>query len=177
MLTLRMKPYACHSTSTDIIHGTQEFKKENPIDPKAITRVVVSAKPRLVKERFLNLEPTTIPGGQYSLPFNVAVSLSRDMSNPLIYSEETLWDPVVREPAKKVEVREGDTVEVVIEVAGERHIIKDSLPLPLDFDGTCEKFQRYTRTLVKKEQGDKVQELGRDLDQLSDMAQLALLIT
>ncbi|MFC1987532.1 hypothetical protein ACFLVH_03195, partial [Chloroflexota bacterium] len=175
MLTMRMKPYACHSTSTAIVQGIQEFKKKNLIDPKMINRVVV-ASPRAVEGRYLILEPTSILGWQYSIPFNVAVAFSRDMSNPLIYNEETLWDPVVRELSKKVEAREGDTAEVVIEVAGERHIIKGSLPLPLNFDGTCEKFQRYIHTMVEKTRGDKMQELVRDLDQLSDMAQLARLI-
>ncbi|MFC1988136.1 hypothetical protein ACFLVH_06350, partial [Chloroflexota bacterium] len=174
-----------------VVQGIQEFKKENPIDPKAITRGVVVANPRVVEERYLSLEPTSIMGGQYSLPFNVAVAFSRDLSNPLAYNEETLWDPVVRELAKKVEARgdagrfgrfSGDPgAEVVIEVAGERHIIhvqdfKGSLRLPLNFDETCEKFQRYIHTMVEKTRGDKMQELVRDLDQLSDMAQLARLI-
>ncbi len=191
MATLLMKPYSCHITCQAIVYGIQEFKRENPIDPGAITRVEVVGNPQAMEGRHLDLEPTSILGGQYSISFTTAVALSRDMSNPLVYNEETLWDPAVRELAKKVKVRgdaerfgrfPGDfSAEVIIEVAGKRHTIhvedfKGSLRQPFNFDETCEKFQRYTQTMVNKTRKDEVQELVRDLDQLSDMAQLARLI-
>lgn len=188
MLTLLMKAYACHNTCQAIVQGIQEFRNENPIDPKAITRVDVVTNPRAMEERHLVSEPTNILGGQYSVPFTVAVALSKDMSNPLVYNEETLWDPVIRGLAKRVEVHgnaerfakfpNDPSAEVVIEVAGARNTIcvedfKGSLRQPLNFDETCEKFRRYTRTMVENKRRYRIEDLVRDLDRLSDMAQLA----
>ena len=191
MLTLIMKPYGCHLHCQAIVHGIQEFKKLKPIDPGTITGVEVIGNPQAMEGRHLNSEPTNLLGGQYSVPFTIAVALCRDMSNPLVYNEETLWDPVVRELAKKVKAR-GDAerfgkyafdpaAEIFIEVAGERHTIyvedfKGSLQQPLNFDETCEKFHRYTQTMVEKTRVDEIQELVRDLDRLPDIAQLARLI-
>ena len=66
-------------------------------------------------------------GAQYSLPFSLAVALSRDIADPLVYSEETLWDPAVRELAKTVDLSAdgerfgkagGPAAEVSLTIAG-----------------------------------------------------------
>lgn len=191
MMTLSMKAYSCHITCQAIVHGIQEFKKKNPIDPKMINRVEVAASPKAAEGRHLTPEPTNLLGAQYSLPFNVAVALSHDMFNPRAYNEEILWDPVVRALAKKVVVR-GDVqrfdrfpddpgAEIVMEIGGERHSIyvddfKGSVRQPLNFEEACEKFQRYAGTMVEKERGEKIQQMVRDLERLSDIAPLARLI-
>ena len=43
-------------------------------------------------------------GGQYSLPFTAAVALTRDMSNPLVYDDAAVKDPLVRSLAKNMEL-------------------------------------------------------------------------
>ncbi len=40
-------------------------------------------------------DPMTVMGGQYSLPFTLAVAALRDLSNPLNYDDAAVSDPVI----------------------------------------------------------------------------------
>src|SRR5207245_9630338 len=75
-----------------------------PLDPGAITRVALRGAPRIMEERHAAREPDDVLGGQYSLPFTAAVALTRDMSNPLVYDQDAVADPLVRELARRIEL-------------------------------------------------------------------------
>jgi 2-methylcitrate dehydratase PrpD len=71
-------------------------------------------------------DPKTLMGAQYSLPFATAVALTRDLTNPLAYDENTLWDPEIRDLAKRIElipVEGSSHPEVTIEFGGEVHTL------------------------------------------------------
>src|SRR2546427_2535448 len=91
-----LKSYATHVTQQAVVAAIQEFKREHPLDPKAITRVVIRGAPRIMEERHTERAPRDVLGGQYSLPFTTAVALTRDMANPLVYNAEAVADPWVR---------------------------------------------------------------------------------
>ena len=105
--------------------------------------------------------PMTVMGGQYSLPFTAAVALTRDMSNPLVYNDAAVQDPLVRKLAKEMELIVDESVhdsfpaEVTI-VCGDSTYSKTtsahkgSPHNPLTWDDACEKFSRYTRTLMSE---------------------------
>lgn len=64
---------------------------------------------------------------------------------------------------------------------GKRHVLyvedyKGSVREPLNFEETCEKFQRFTQTVVEKKRRDDIKKLVQHLEQLSDIAPLARLI-
>src|SRR2546428_12153005 len=86
------------------VEAIQSFKREHPLDPKAITRVVISGAPRIMEERHAARAPQDVLGGQYSLPFTTAVALTRDMSNPLVYNADPAADPVLTDPARRLAV-------------------------------------------------------------------------
>ena len=186
-LTMMIKAYGCHATGQAIVHAIQGFKKQHPLHAKTVKWVRITGlgggpSGNAMEERFQGREPANILGGQYSLPFTTAVAISRDMSNPLVFSEETLWDPYVRELALRVEIEEhGSGPEVIIDVDGESHVIEvgdfpGSLRHPLSFDEVCHKFRRYTQTVVELKRGEKILKLVEHLEQLSDMALLARLL-
>ena len=56
-----------------------------------------------MEERHAARTPQDVLGGQYSLPFTTAVALTRDMSSPLVYNDEAVGDPVVRDLAQRIE--------------------------------------------------------------------------
>ncbi len=191
LLHMIMKPYGCHITSQAIVQGIQAFRRTHSIDPQAVRRIVLKVSPHTMEERFLDREPRSILGGQYSLPFTVAVALLRDMSDPLVYSDETLWAPSVRELARKVEPHADSRfdrfpldpgAEVVIELdGGQRHTLKvddfkGSARQPMTFDEVAEKFLRVTRTLVNSRKARRIIGLARGLEGLTDLALLARLI-
>src|SRR5437867_1246200 len=153
-----LKSYATHVTHQAVVEAIQSFKREHSLDPKAITRVVISGAPRIMEERHTARAPQDVLGGQYSLPFTTAVALTRDMSNPLVYDDEAIRDPVVRDLAGRIELEpledalhEGPGVwpaEVLLEFAGQRYTLrtrpyKGSPRNPFTWDEACEKFRRY----------------------------------
>ncbi len=99
-----LKSYATHVTHQAVVEAIQAFKRTHPLEPKSITRVVIRGAPRIMEERHTERAPRDVLGGQYSLPFTTAVALTRDMSNPLVYDEEAIRDPLVRDLARRIEL-------------------------------------------------------------------------
>ena len=132
--------------------------------PKAITHVTIRGAHRILEDRHTVRDPMTVMGGQYSLPFTAAVALTRDMSNPLVYNDEAVKDPLVRSLAKNMELIVDEAVhdlfpaEVTI-VCGDKtykkttSAHKGSPHNPLTWADACEKFSRYTRTLDRRAAG------------------------
>src|SRR5499433_3789920 len=100
-----LKSYATHVTQQAVVQAIQEIKRDHPLDPRAITRVVITGAPRIMEERHAGREPDDVLGGQYSLPFTTAVALTRDMADPLVYDFEAVRDPLVRDLARRIELR------------------------------------------------------------------------
>jgi len=133
----------------------------------------------------------TVMGGQYSLPFTAAVALTRDMSNPLVYNDAAVQDPLVRSLAKNMELIVDKSIpethgaippaEVTITCGGVTYKRtttphKGSPLNPLDWAGACEKFSRYTRTLIGATQAQSIMDAVGDMENQSDMARIASLL-
>jgi 2-methylcitrate dehydratase PrpD len=158
-----LKSYATHVTQQAVVAAIQDLKREHPLDPKAITRVVIRGAPRIMEERHSAREPQDVLGGQYSLPFTTAVALTRDMSNPLVYNADAVADPVVRDLARRIELvplpeEAHETpgfwpAEITVECGAQRHTThtrphKGSPSNPFTWDEASEKFRRYTASLL-----------------------------
>src|SRR5215470_15714096 len=99
-----LKSYATHVTQQAVVQAIQDLKREHPLEPRAIERVVIRGAARIMEERHAAREPHDVLGGQYSLPFTAAVALTRDMSDPLVYDGDAVADPVVRDLALRIEL-------------------------------------------------------------------------
>src|SRR5215475_1911938 len=125
-----LKSYPTHVTHQAVVQAIQEWKRQQRLEPQAITRVVLRGAPRIMEERHMVRQPESVMGAQYSLPFTTAVALTRDLSNPLVYNDEAVRDPVVRDLAQRIELvtledagHEGPAslqAEIVLEYAGQR---------------------------------------------------------
>jgi 2-methylcitrate dehydratase PrpD len=186
-----LKSYACHVTQQAVVAAIQEFKREQPLDGKSITRVVIRGAARIMEERHAERAPRDVLGGQYSLPFTTAVALTRDLSNPLVYDDEAIRDPLVRDLAQRIELEpvehEGPETphvwpaEILIDVAGRRHALrtrphKGSPRDPFTWDDACEKFRRYTASVPSAREATTIIEAIRDLEQVTDMADVTALV-
>ena len=124
-----------------------------------------------MEERHAGRAPQDVLGGQYSLPFTMAVALTRDMANPLVYNDEAVRDPVVRELAQRIELQpledalhEGPGVwpaKVQLDCAGQRHTLhtrphKGSPRNPFTWEEACEKFRRYTASILSAQQATTI---------------------
>jgi 2-methylcitrate dehydratase PrpD len=175
-------------TQQAVVQAIQELKQKHPIDPQAITRVVIRGDPHIMDERHAVREPETVMGSQYSLPFTTAVALTRDLSNPLVYNDEAVRDPLVRDLAKRIELIPIEApvhaepgvypAEVLLECDGQRYSIptrphKGSPRNPFTWDEICQKFRRFTASIISAKQADGIIAAVGQLEQVSDMAEVA----
>jgi 2-methylcitrate dehydratase PrpD len=181
------KAFATHVTHQAVVQAIQDLKREHGFDPRTITHVTIRGAHRILEDRHTVRDPMTVMGGQYSLPFTAAVALTRDMSNPLVYDDAAVKDPLVRSLAKNMELIVDKAVhdlfpaEVEI-VCGARtykkvtSAHKGSPHNPLTWADACEKFSRYTRTLVGEPQARAIMDAVGDLENQGDMASVATLV-
>ncbi len=185
------KAFATHVTHQAVVQAIQDLKREHGFDAKNITHVCIRGAHRILEDRHTVRDPLTVMGGQYSLPFTAAVALTRDMSNPLVYNDAAVKDPLVRSLAKSMEliidksIHETHgaipTAEVTI-TCGSSIYKKMTTPHkgsplnPLTWADACEKFSRYTRTLIGAAQAQAIMDAVGDLERQNDMANIAALV-
>ena len=181
------KAFATHVTHQAVVQAIQDLKREHGFDPKAITHVTIRGAHRILEDRHTVRDPMTVMGGQYSLPFTVAVALTRDMSNPLVYEDAAVKDPLVRSLAKNMELIVDKSLhdlfpaDVVIVCGANTYkkvtsAHKGSPHNPLTWADACEKFSRYTRTIIGAVQANAIMDAVADLETQSDMATVATLL-
>jgi 2-methylcitrate dehydratase PrpD len=144
-----------------------------------------------MEERHAGRTPQDVLGGQYSLPFTTAVALTRDMSDPLVYDDAAVRDPLVRALAQGIELEPGETAppdapgvwpaEIRIDCAGQRHTLstrpyKGSPRNPFTWDEACEKFRRYTASVLDARQATTIIDTVGGLEQVADMSDVARLV-
>jgi len=183
-----LKSYATHVTHQAVVAAIQDWKRGHPVEPGSITRAVIRGAPRIMEERHAARTPQDVLGGQYSLPFTTAVALTRDMSNPLVYNDDAVWDPVVRDLARRIELEplEGTVhdapgvwpAEVLLECAGQRHTLftrpyKGSPPNPFTWVEACEKFRRYTAAVLGEQRATAIIDAVGRLEHVADMTDVA----
>jgi 2-methylcitrate dehydratase PrpD len=186
-----LKSYPTHVTHQAVVQAIQELKQKHPIDPQAITRVVIRGDPHIMDERHAVRDPKTVMGGQYSLPFTTAVALTRDLYNPLVYDDEAVRDPVVRELAKRIELIPVEApahaepgvypAEVLLECDGQRYTLptrphKGSPRHPFTWDEICQKFRRFTASIISAKQADGIIAAVGHLEHVADMAEVSQLV-
>jgi len=187
-----LKSYATHVTHQAVVAAIQQLTREHPLDPAAITRVVIRGAPRIMEERHTEREPHDVLGGQYSLPFTTAVALTRDLSDPLVYDAAAVGDPLVRALARLIELvpvagggHEGHGVwsaEVLVDCAGQQHVVptqpyKGSTRNPFTWDEACEKFRRFTRSVLPAPRAAAIIEAVGGLEAQADVAEIARLVS
>ena len=186
---ITLKSYACHASFHPVIYGICKFRDEAEYDTARVERVRVVAAERMV-ERHGQRGPTSVLGAQYSLPFSVALALGRDITNPLVYSEESLWDPQVRELANSVELAAdgerfgtpgGPVAEVSLTIGGSAHAFtvtdwKGAPTDPFTYDEIGEKFRRYAASCIPTDRIEEIIQMVRRLEEVSEVAELARLL-
>ena len=187
-----LKSYPTHVTHQAVVEAIQALKRERPLDPRQITRVVIRGAPRIMEERHTARAPEDVLGGQYSLPFTTAVALTRDLADPLAYNDEAVGDPLVRHLAQRIELvplpedaaHETPGVwpaEILIECGTEGHTVetkpyKGSPLNPFTWPEACEKFRRYTASMLGAPRATAIIDAVKALERASNMADVARLV-
>jgi len=189
LLDMTVKTYACHVSFHPVIAGICGFREENPLDGAALEGVRIAGTQRML-DRHGQREPTSVLGAQYSLPFSVAVALLRDIPDPAVYNEETLWDPQVRSLAGSMDLDAdgerfgkpgGPTAEVSLKVSGSAHTFqvaswKGAPADPYTFDEMADKFRRYAGYRLTPGRIQDIIQKVRALEDVVDAGDLARLL-
>jgi len=189
-MEMTLKAYACHLSFHSVIEGICQFRRKHRFEPGQVETIRVTGWERMMESRFTSREPASVLGAQYSLPFSVAVALCRDATDPRVFSEETLWDPQVRDLAGRVELAvdegkldrpAGPAAEVSLTISGTSHKFaaatwKGAPRNPYTFDEVTEKFRRYAAPYLPPESVDEIARTVGALERLGDVAELAGLL-
>lgn len=181
------KSFATHVTHQAVVQAIIQWRQAHAVAAGAIDRVVIQGTPRITEARHAQRDPQTVMGGQYSLPFTAAVALTRDLSDPLVYTAEAVHDPVVRGLANRIELvadaelartaADNFQARIVIEHHGRADTLttrphKGSPRNPFTWDEMADKFRRYTSHSLSEQAATRFVETVGALETLSDMAAL-----
>src|SRR5260370_34673593 len=128
-------------------------------------------------------EPHTVMGGQYSLPFTVAVAVMRDLSNPLNYDDAAVNDPTIRALAQRVElIHTTAEPEGLVDLDGQSYTLatgpfKGSPRNPFTWDDMREKFDRHAGQVLNHSQISEIVAIVEDLENIADIAKVAELVS
>ena len=191
LLDITLKSYAWHMSFHAVVDGVRKFKERRHFQPSQVERVQVAGADRMLEARFTHREPATVLGGQYSLPFSVAIALCRDVENPLVFNQQTLWDPQVRELAQKIELSEippnvltetgGGGAQITLTISGDTYIFevtdwKGAPTNPYSYEEMADKFRTYAAPLLAPDNIDRIIDGVRGLENLPDVADLVSLV-
>ncbi|MSQ25174.1 MAG: MmgE/PrpD family protein [Dehalococcoidia bacterium] len=186
-----VKAYPCHISFHAVIEGIMRLRREHGVDAKGVERVKVAGGPWMMERRHADRAPATVLGGQYSLPFSLAVALARGMDDPAVFDPGVLADPVVRELARTVELEADGTrfvrnpgmpaAEITLTRAGHTHtlVVTDWKGAPSDpctFADISDKFRRYAGGAATRAQIEEIVASVARLEEVRDVRPLAALL-
>lgn len=182
------KAFAAHVTHQAVVQAILEWKQHHAIAAQSISRVIIHGTPRITEARHAQPDPQTVMGGQYSLPFTAAVACLRDLSNPLVYTEDAVHDPAVRALARRIELVADDNLartavdrfqaSIVIECADHTYTLHTRPHLgsprnPFTWADISHKFRRYTAHCLSDTKATAIIEAVHALEQTTNMRDVA----
>jgi 2-methylcitrate dehydratase PrpD len=191
---MKVKPYPAHGVLQAVIAALQEFKAVqeskagHPVRPDDISAVKVTAARtgRMLQPRFVARDPQTLLQAQLSLPFVVAVTLSRDLSDPLTFDESVLTDPGIARLAadvawEKTDIDDRELAVLEITMGGTTHEITardypGSDARPATWDDAADKFRRCSQRILTRERQQRVIDTVQSFDTLPAAGDLMALV-
>ena len=104
ILTLCLKPFACHITAHTPVQLLRDLMRDHGVmgDEIAALRLGVSDK---VLSHHTSRTPADVMQAQYSVPYLTAIAAYRDPSDPNSFSEDVLTDSRIRDLAGRIELQ------------------------------------------------------------------------
>jgi 2-methylcitrate dehydratase PrpD len=146
--TAVLKRYPCHATAHAAVKAVRALQAEHDFAGGEVDRVTVTGTARM-RERHDIREPADSMLAQYSVPFAVALALSREARDPESWDETALADPAIRALTRRVELvpeaagAPGSTVKVTL--ADGRRFERHEADGMLEDGELADKFRRLVR--------------------------------
>ena len=149
-----LKRYPCHATAHAAVKAVRELQAEHGFAGATVEAITVTGTERMV-ERHNILEPADLMLAQYSIPFSVALALSREARDPESWDETALGDPQIRSLARRVRLvpepsggHDATGSAVTITLADGRRLECRAESGMLEPGELADKFQRLTRAAL-----------------------------
>jgi len=149
-----LKRYPCHATAHAAVKAVRELQAEHGFAGATVEAITVTGTERMV-ERHNILEPADLMLAQYSIPFSVALALSREARDPESWDETALGDPQIRSLARRVRLvpepsggHDATGSAVTITLADGRRLECRAESGMLEPGELADKFRRLTRAAL-----------------------------
>jgi 2-methylcitrate dehydratase PrpD len=143
-----LKRYPCHATAQPAVRAVRDLQAEHGFAVEEIEAITVTGSERII-ERHNILEPADLMLAQYSIPFSVALALSREARDPESWDETALADPQIRSLCRRVRlVADGAAGTVTIALADGRRLERRAESGMLESRELADKFRRLARTTL-----------------------------
>ena len=187
ILNNMLKPFPSLAASHTPMDVTLKLVTENDIKPEDIKRITNKTY-NTVKSHFSNYEPQNVMTARLSVPYCIAVCAARRNGGLDSYHPETIFDPVVQETLKKVEIvadpelnnlyPEKFPSQIEIETndgkvfKGEMYYAKGSPKNPFSDEEINEKFKGLSSPVIGDSKADQIVQAIEDLESVKDVNEL-----
>lgn len=178
VLKICMKRFPCHITAQAPIQAVQELMAEHSFSAEDVVEITIAGSEKMITHHNI-LEPKDVMMAQYSIPFSVALSLTRDPKDPANFAGEAFSDPtilslcrriklVVDESARELEGYLGARVTIRLrsgqELSRNVQSFKGSPADPLSRAEVADKFFTLTSAMDKQ----RAQQLFQRVEKLAE---------
>jgi 2-methylcitrate dehydratase PrpD len=143
-----LKRYPCHATAHPAVKAVRLLQAEHKFRGGEVEKITVTASERM-RERHDIREPKDLMLAQYSIPFSVALALSREARDPESWDETALADPEIRALARRVQLVPqaigASATAVGVTLANGRRLERREENGMLEAGELADKFRRLTR--------------------------------
>lgn len=102
-LNICFKRYPCHITAHTPVHAIELLRERHGFSAADVDQVVIDGAKRMADFNG-NQQPADLAMASYSIPFCVAIALSRDTSNPDSFDDTALGDATMRALRERIRV-------------------------------------------------------------------------
>ena len=103
VLRICLKRYACHATSHPPVQALRELMAREKFSGQHVESIAVESSDKVVSHHVI-AEPNDIMQAQYSLPFNLALSLYRDPDDAASFDHSAVADADIRAMCRSIKV-------------------------------------------------------------------------
>lgn len=181
------KAFPTQTLTHQPITATLELTKENDIIPRDVKKVLVETTSRGadILSDPTKYQPRKKETADHSLPYCIAVALSKGEVLPSHFNKETLEDPIIQGLIPKIEVRPNSEINALFpevkravvtittrdgsEYKREKDYAKGEPQNPLSNEELIEKFRSNTHNILSIHHQDELIEMTMHLEDLSDL--------
>lgn len=164
----------------------------HPFDPGEVAEIVVRCPE--VSTRMIGTirNPESVTAAHFSANFGLALQLVKGAAGIHEYSEANLWDPQVRELAKRIRLEPDEELSPMYPIKMPAHVTvklkngktyearvdsaKGAPENPLSNKELDDKFRNLSGTVLLKDRIEEIIDRVRNLDDVSDVGRLARLL-